>query len=60
MNKRSLLILQIAWIAIGVMCVWAAIHNKVTGSGERTLLFALMGLASFVMAYFRHKQIKKG
>lgn len=60
MNKKSLLILQIAWIAIGLMCLFAAVHNKVYSTGERTLLFSLMGLASFVMAYFRHIQRKKG
>ncbi|MEZ5000347.1 MAG: hypothetical protein R2744_05715 [Bacteroidales bacterium] len=59
MNKKSLLILQVAWIIIGLLCIWAAFHNSFYGSGERTLIFALMGLASFVMAWFRYLQRKK-
>lgn len=59
MNKKALLVLQVAWIAIGLMCLWAAFHNTVKGTGERTVIFALMGVASFVMAYFRYIQRKK-
>ncbi|TFH35732.1 MAG: hypothetical protein E4G95_06560 [Bacteroidia bacterium] len=59
MNKRSLLILQIAWIIIGILCIWAAFHNNFRGSGSRATIFALMGLASFVMAWFRYNQRKK-
>ena len=59
MNKKALLILQIAWIVIGIFCIWAAFHNSTRSTGERTTIFALMGLASFVMAWFRYNQRKK-
>jgi FtsH-binding integral membrane protein len=59
MNKKVLLILQIAWIVIGILCIWAAFHSSTNGSGDRTTIFALMGLACFVMAWFRFNQRKK-
>ena len=58
MNKRSLLILEIAWIVIGILCTAAAVHNKLMLDGNRFVLLLLMGIASFVMAWFRHKQRK--
>ena len=59
MNKKVLLVLQVAWIVIGIFCIWAAFHNSIEGPGNRTVIFALMGLASFVMAWFRYNQRKK-
>lgn len=59
MNKRTLLILEIIWIVIGIMCIAAAIHNRITGNGDRFLLFTGMGLLAFVMAWLRDRQRKK-
>lgn len=59
MNKRTLLILEVAWIVIGILCLAAAIHNRIVSDGKLFLIFLLMGFASFVMSWFRHKQRKK-
>ncbi|MBS0010690.1 MAG: hypothetical protein KFF49_04730 [Bacteroidales bacterium] len=59
MNKRTLIILEILWIVIGVFCIAAAIHNKFTSGGERFLILLGMGVLSFIMAYFRDRQRKK-
>lgn len=58
MNKKSLLILEIAWIIIGILCMAAAIHNKIVLDGNRFVLLLLMGIASLVMAWFRNNQRK--
>ena len=36
----------------------AAIHNRIALDGSRFVILLLMGIASFVMAWFRHKQRK--
>jgi len=59
MNKRTLLILEVAWIVIGIICIAAAIHSRITDGGNRYLILVLMGVISFAMAFFRHIQRKK-
>lgn len=59
MNKRTLIILELLWIVIGVFCFAAAIHNKITSGGERFLILIGMGVLSFIMAYIRDRQRKK-
>jgi hypothetical protein len=59
MNKKSLLILEIAWIVIGTLCLAAAAHNRIVLDGSRFVLLLLMGIASYVMAWFRRNQRKK-
>jgi len=59
MNKRTLLILEIAWLIIGVLCIIAAAHNKIASDGSKFLIFLLMGVAAVVMSRFRHNQRKK-
>lgn len=59
MNKRTLIILEILWIVIGVFCIAAAIHNKVTSGGERFLILLGMGILAFIMAYVRERQRRK-
>ena len=51
--------MEIAWIIIGVLCIAAAVHNRLQMDGSRYMIFVLMGVASFVMAWFRHNQRKK-
>lgn len=58
MNKKSLLILEIAWFIIGLLCMAAAVHNRIALDGSRFVILLLMSIASFVMAWFRHKQRK--
>jgi hypothetical protein len=59
MNKRTLIILEVIWIVIGIFCIAAAIHNKITTGGERFLILLGMGILSFIMAYIRDRQRKK-
>lgn len=59
MNKKTLIILEIAWLIIGILCIAAAIHNRINLDGSKFVLFLLMGIASFVMSWYRHNQRKK-
>ena len=59
MNKRTLIILESLWIVIGIFCIAAAIHNKITSGGERFLILLGMGILAFIMAYVRDRQRKK-
>ena len=58
MSKKSLLILEIIWIVIGSASLIASIHNLII-SGDKVLVFVLMSVISFGMAYFRRLQRKK-
>jgi hypothetical protein len=60
MNKKALLVLEIVWITVGILSVAAGISYTIKNGGSRTLIFFLMALVSFVFAYIRHKQRKKG
>ena len=59
MNKRSLLILEIVWIIVGIVCLAAAIRLAFTAGGSRIIIFLLMALVSFAFAWARHRQRKK-
>ncbi len=59
MNKTTLVILEIVWIVIGMICIAAAIHSKVSRGGDKYLILAGMGLLAFLMAYIRDRQRKK-
>lgn len=59
MNKKTLGILEILWIVIGVFCIAAAIHNKFSAEGERFLILIGMGILAFIMAWLRDRQRKK-
>jgi len=60
MRNRSLLILEIIWIATGVLCIAAGLRYEMTGSSSKIPIFALMALVCFVFAWLRDKQRKKG
>lgn len=59
MNNRSLIILKIAWVIVGSLCIAASIHNRFFSDGSKFVLLLLMGIAALVMAWFRHNQQKK-
>jgi hypothetical protein len=59
MNKKSLIILEIVWIAVGIICIAAAIRNVATTGGPRVFIFILMAIVSFAFAWIRHRQRKK-
>jgi hypothetical protein len=60
MRNSSLLVLEIIWIATGVLSVVIAVRLALTSGGNRIWFFALMAVISFLFALIRHKQRKKG
>jgi uncharacterized membrane protein YczE len=59
MKNSSLLILEIIWIATGILCISAGIRFAITGGSGKIPVFAIMALICFVFAWIRHKQRKK-
>jgi hypothetical protein len=59
MRNSTLLVLEIIWIATGVLCTGAVVRLALTSGGNKVIIFALMALISFVFAWLRHKQRKK-
>jgi hypothetical protein len=59
MRNSSLLVLEIIWIATGVLCIAAGIRFAITSGSSKIPIFALMALICFVFAWIRHKQRKK-
>jgi hypothetical protein len=60
MSNKSLIILEIIWIATGFLCIAAGIRIIIiNGYNNRILIFAIMALVSFLFAWFRHRQRKK-
>jgi hypothetical protein len=59
MRNSSLLILEIIWIATGVVSLGAGVRYAFTTGGNKVYIFALMALISFLFAWLRHKQRKK-
>jgi hypothetical protein len=59
MNKKSLLVLEIVWIAVGIICILAGIKFAILTGGSRVFIFFLMALVSFAFAWVRHRHRKK-
>jgi hypothetical protein len=59
MRNSSLLVLEIIWITTGVLSIAAGIRFAISGSGNKTLIFAAMAVISFLFAWLRHNQRKK-
>jgi hypothetical protein len=59
MRNSSLLILEVIWIATGVLCLAAGIRFAITDGGPKIFIFTLMAFISFVFAWLRHRQRKK-
>jgi hypothetical protein len=59
MKSRSLLILEIIWIVIGLVCVVAGIRSAIFTGGTQFLIFTIMAVVSFGFAWVRHSQRKK-
>ncbi|MCX6333262.1 MAG: hypothetical protein NT092_03060 [Bacteroidia bacterium] len=60
MNKTFLLILEIVWIITGVLSIFAGIRFANRAGGPGVLIFVLLAIISFLFAWFRHRQRKKG
>jgi hypothetical protein len=59
MNKKSLLVLEIVWISVGIICIIAGIRLAIKTGGSGRFTFFIMALVSFVFAFIRHRQRKK-
>jgi uncharacterized membrane protein HdeD (DUF308 family) len=59
MNKKALLVLEIVWIVVGIICIAAGIRFATTAGGSRVYIFLGMALVSFGFAWMRHRQRKK-
>jgi hypothetical protein len=59
MRNSSILVLEIIWIATGVLCIIAGIRFAITSGANKVPLFALMALVCFVFAWIRDRQRKK-
>jgi hypothetical protein len=59
MNKKTLLVIEITWIIMGVLCLSIAIREIILTGFGRAWLFFLMTAAAFGLAWLRHSQRKK-
>ena len=59
MNKKSLLLIEIIWIILGLMCLGIAIRETVNNGIGSAWLFYVMTAAAFVLAWLRDPQRKK-
>jgi len=59
MRNNALLIMEIIWIATGIISLAAGVRFAVTTGGNMVYIFALMAIISFLFAWLRHKQRKK-
>jgi hypothetical protein len=59
MSNRTLLVLEIVWITVGVLCIAAGTRYAITAGGSKIIIFYVMALISFIFAFIRHRQRKK-
>jgi hypothetical protein len=59
MKNRTLLILEVVWIIVGIASVAAGIRYAITPGGPKSFIFFGMALVSFLFAWARHTQRKK-
>ena len=56
---KSLLLIEIIWAILGLMCLGIAIRETVNAGIGRAWLFYVMAVAAFVLAWIRDSQRKK-
>jgi uncharacterized membrane protein YczE len=59
MRNNSLLVMELIWIATGVLCIAAGTRFALTNGSSKIPVFALMAMICFVFAWIRHRQRKK-
>ncbi len=59
MNKKALLLIEIVWVVLGVLCLGIAIRELIINGFSRAWLFLVMSAAAFVLAAIRDRQRKK-
>jgi Ca2+/Na+ antiporter len=59
MNKRYLIILEVIWIVTGILCLIAGIRYATRSGGNKTYIFFLLAIVSFLFAWLRDRERKK-
>jgi len=59
MNKKSLLLIEIIWIILGLTCMGIAIREITMNGMRHAWLFIVMSAAAFLLARVRDSQRKK-
>jgi hypothetical protein len=59
MNKKSLLLIEIIWIILGLVCLGIAIREIITNGMRQAWLFIVMSAVAFALARVRDSQRKK-
>ncbi len=59
MNKKSLLLIEIIWAILGLLCLAIAIRETINHGISQALLFYVMTAGAFALAFLRDSQRKK-
>lgn len=59
MNKKSLLLIEIVWIILGIACLVIAVREITINGLGKAWLFLVMSVISFILAWMRDSQRKK-
>lgn len=59
MNKKSLLLIEIVWVILGIICLGIAIREISANGVKSGLLYLVMAAGAFVLAWIRDSQRKK-
>jgi hypothetical protein len=59
MNKKFLIVLEVTWIITGVLCLIAGIRYASGPCNNKTFVFFLLAVVSFLFAWFRERERKK-
>lgn len=59
MKNKYLLVIEIVWIATGILSTAAGIKVALDTGGNRVLVFAALAMVSFFFAWIRHRQRTK-
>jgi hypothetical protein len=59
MNKKALMVIEIVWVVLGLLCLGIAIREIITNGFSTAWLFLVMSSAAFVLAGIRDRQRKK-
>jgi hypothetical protein len=59
MNKKALLLIEIVWVVLGLLCLGIAIRELIIYGPSKAWLFLVMSSAAFVLAAIRDRQRKK-
>lgn len=59
MNKKYLLLIEIVWIVLGLICLGIAIKEISTNGFTSGLLYLVMSVGAFALAWVRDSQRRK-